>query len=62
MIGLAAFLLLLAPQATAPAPGPGAQGPLFGGVPTISPSSSPSRACARHAAGAGRPSVTCSRT
>ena len=34
MIGLAAFLLLLAPQATAPAPGPGPQSPLFGGVPT----------------------------
>jgi outer membrane protein TolC len=34
MIGLAAFLLLLAPQATAPAPGPGPQSPLFGGIPT----------------------------
>jgi outer membrane protein TolC len=34
MIGLAAFLLLLAPQATGPAPGPGPQSPLFGGVPT----------------------------
>jgi outer membrane protein TolC len=33
MIGLAAFLLLIAPQATAPAPGPGPQSPLFGGVP-----------------------------
>ncbi|HEU0093931.1 MAG TPA: TolC family protein [Vicinamibacteria bacterium] len=34
MIGLATFLLLLAPQATAPAPGPGPQSPLFGGIPT----------------------------
>jgi len=33
MIGLAAFLLLLAPQAT-PATGPGPQSPLLGGVPT----------------------------
>src|SRR5260221_6444242 len=34
MIGLAAFLLLIAPQATAPAPGPGRQSRFFGGVPT----------------------------
>ncbi|HYU42383.1 MAG TPA: TolC family protein [Vicinamibacteria bacterium] len=41
MIGLATFLLLLAPQATAPSPGPGPQSPLFGGVPTGTATPSP---------------------